>query len=382
MSWSPNIRGVDRYFTELLRALLKIDQINEYYVFAGVWQTYLDDFRESRNLRIISVTWPQSRLLRNIWHGLIFPLQAAKLKPNLVHLPNTMPLFFKASPTVCTIHDLLEYTCPETFSFIQSRIRKILVRQETKLADMIIAVSDLTSNSLFQTLRIPKARTEVIYSGVNAQKFFPAKKQRDLVQRLFAIDDDYILFVGILERKKNLTALVEAYGLLPDFMKKKYCLVLAGKADNAYNEVKALVSRQRLDDRVFFLGQVEQNLAILYQQASLFVLPSFYEGFGLPVLEAMASGIPVIVSKNVAIAQRLHGCCAIIDPNDPEDVAAKMALMLTDRRLRKTYVKEASMRLADFTWTATAEATLALYSRCARDSSARKPLYSTVFRRS
>jgi glycosyltransferase involved in cell wall biosynthesis len=365
VGWSEYIRGVDRYFSELLRSLLKIDSRNEYFVFIGSWQKYFKDMENHNNVRLISVQWSSMRLLRNIWHGFVFPFMAKRLAPDVIHLPNTMPLFFRVCPTVCTIHDLLEYTFPETFGFIQTRMRKMIVRFQTRNADRIIAVSDLAKDSIVDILRVPVSKMRVIYSGVNQEKFKYDKIAPRRIQEVFAIQKKYILFVGILEKKKNLNGLIKAYSMLPDLLKSKYQLVIAGRTDNAFQSARSLVEQLYLKNHVIFLNQVEDNLELLYQGASLFVLPSFYEGFGLPVFEAIASGLPVVVSNRVAVAKKLLGCCEIIDPFKPEDIADKILLLLKDKKLRQRYITDGMKRIARFTWDTCAKESLRIYRECA-----------------
>lgn len=365
VSWGKEMRGVDRYANELLRALLKVDRANKYYIFVGSWQTYYDDFAVFPNARIIVAKCPSSRLFRNIWHAFVFPFQARYVRPDVVHLPNTMPLFIKPCPTVCTIHDLLEYTCPETFGFLQARLRKLIVRIETRIADAIIAVSDLSRHSMIDILRILDSKIRMIYSGVNSERFSVASRHKEEARGIFGLKNSYILFVGVLEKKKNLRGLITSYSLLPTHLKNQYSLVIAGKIDNAYAEARSLVEQLGLTSQVVFLGQVESNLNTLYQNASLFVLPSFYEGFGLPVLEAMASGVPVIASKNVAIAQRLTDCCGIIDPLDHQSMAREITRFLTNAGLRQRTITAALRRLKDFTWENSARQTLEVYYQAA-----------------
>jgi glycosyltransferase involved in cell wall biosynthesis len=365
VGWAPEMRGVDRYCFELIRALLKADRVNKYFIFVGSWQEYFSQLEEYSNLKIISIRWSSHRLLRNLWHAFIFPMRAKVFNPDVVHLPNTLPLLLKVAPTVCTIHDLLEYVYPETFGFLQTRMRKLIVRNEAKLSDVIITVSDLARDSLIDILNIPESRIRVIYSGVDSERFRYAERKARTERQKLAIEKEYILFVGILELKKNIEGLIKAYGLLPDAIKSKYQLVIAGKPDNAYEAAKRLTGQMGLDKHVVFLGQVSENVSELYRHASLFVLPSFYEGFGLPVLEAMASGVPVVVSKNVAIAQRLRGCCELIDPNDAQEIAGSMALVLLNSNIRKRYQIEGLKRVKEFTWEASAIKTLEVYKECA-----------------
>lgn len=170
VGWSESMRGVDRYCVELLNALLKMDHTNKYYIFIGSWQNYFTGLSKFDNARIISIRWSSARLLRNFWHAFIFPIRAYKIKPDVVHLPNTMPLFFKICPTVCTVHDLLEYICPETFGVFQTWVRKIIVRRETELADIIVTVSNLARDSLIEILNLSSSKIRVIYSGVNKDR--------------------------------------------------------------------------------------------------------------------------------------------------------------------------------------------------------------------
>lgn len=364
VGWAKEIRGPDRYFFELLKNLIKLDTQNFYYVFFGNWQKYFYDLKNIHNLKLIEVRWSPIRLLRNFWHCFIFPISAKKYHPNLVHYPNTMPLFFKISPTICTIHDLLEYTCPQTFGLLQRQMRKFIVRIQTRKADLIIAVSDLTKDSLMKILGIAESKIRVIYNGVEIGKLFLSKCIPKHASEIFNIKHKYILFVGVIDRKKNIEGLITAYSDLPDWIKKEYQLVMAGKFGNAYKAAKALIKRLNMENNVLFLGHVNKYLEVLYRDASLLVLPSFYEGFGLPFLEAIAAGIPVVASTKVAIAQRMKDCCMLVDPHNYHEIANGIKTLLTDLTLREKQLSRGYERLSEFTWEICAQKTLDVYREC------------------
>lgn len=364
VGWAKELRGVDRYYIELLRELLTADSKNHYYVFAGTWQDYIEEFREFKNVTIITVSWPSARLFRNLWHGFVFPILAKRLKPDIIHLPNTMPLFYKVCPTICTIHDLLEYVYPETFGRLQTLMRKLIVKTETKLADQVITVSDLTKNSLVDVLHVKPDKIRTVISGINTNMFYALAVDRLKLLKLFNIKKNYILFVGVLEKKKNLTGLVNAYQALPAKIRDNYQLVFAGKRDNAYESTRSLITALDLTGNVVFLDHIGKNLLYLYQGATLFVLPSHYEGFGLPVFEALACGVPAVISKNIAVARLLHDCVELIDPQDRFGITAGMLKLLTNKELRDRRIADGILKVAGFTWKRSAQETLQCYREC------------------
>ncbi len=360
VSWSKLIKGVDRYTIELIRHLAKIDSNNEYYIFYGRWQDGFSKLATKHNFKFFPIKWSSRRIFRHIWHSIFFPFLARRLRPDIVHLPNTMPLLFKAGKTIISIHDqLLEFSFPEKYGFFRSLARRLIVRMEADKSSHIIAVSSQVKKELVQKLGARPSKISVVLNGVNTEIFNPSLRSTPP----FGIKKPYILFVSVIDKNKNLQTLVKGYNLLPSDLKRKYLLVVTGKKGNAYPNVSNLIQTLNIKERVIFVNHIADELPKMYANADLFVMPSIYEGFSLPVLEALASGVPVILSKTIAIADLLKDCVMTFDPFDAEELSEKIAFIISNQEYAKKLVQKGYVLTRSFSWLSTARATLELYNR-------------------
>lgn len=244
-------------------------------------------------------------------------MQQAKL--DVLHGPaNVLPLFFSVRTTRCvvTVHDLAIYKYPEWFPSGQWFSTKVVVPRSIKKADAIIVPSEATKRDLVELFRIGENKIHVIAHGVE-ERFFKISNQFPNIN-----DQKYILFVGTVEERKNVGRLIEAYRGLAEDIRAEYKLVIAGSHPrNSRYEIR--------DTDIRFLDYVsDEDLPSLYQNAALFVYPSLYEGFGLPVLEAMAAGVPVVTSKDSAMAGFAGSDAILVDPCSVEEIQDAMQQML------------------------------------------------------
>ncbi len=360
VSWSHLIKGTDRYCLELIYALAKIDTANQYYIFYGKWQENFKGYINNKNLQLIKINWFSNRILRNIWHAFIFPFLARKFHPDIVHLPGTMPLIFKNTIHICSIHDeLLEFSFPEKYGWFRSLARKIIVKLETKKSDHIIAVSPNVKKALLTRLGINSKKISLVLNGVNLNQFNPSYKKHSFNN----ITKPYILFVSVIDKNKNLETLIQAYNQLSGEIKNRYIIVVAGKKGNAYITVKKYIQKFNLSKQVLFLGHVTENLADLYANASVFVMPSLYEGFSLPVLEAMASKIPVIISNSIAVAPFVKNGVITFNPNNTTELKSALERILLNPQYAHQIAQKGFEISKNFSWEKTALATLEVYKK-------------------
>jgi|GEM_PF-1926390 len=363
VGWSKFIKGVDRYNIELVRHLVNIDKSNQYFVFYGTWQPDITRVTDGDNVTFIPVKWLQNRILRHIWHSILFPFYARKYRPDIIHLPNTLPLMFKVANTVCTIHDeLLEFTFIPKYGIFRSFVRRMMIRQQVSKSSAIIAVSPAVRKALIAKTDIQLKRIHTILNGINVDYFrHPGKSYTSN-----CISKPYILFVSVIDKNKNLEALVLAFDLLPQCVKEKYSIVVAGKKGNAFKTVETLIRNLELERKVKFLGHVMEGLPHLYTNADMFIMPSYYEGFSLPVLEAMAAGVPVIVSQNVAIAEMVKDGVLLFDPESPEALMNHIKTIANDHNVAAELRQNARRVIKRFSWSSTARATLDVYRALVR----------------
>ncbi|MCS7251423.1 MAG: glycosyltransferase family 1 protein [Anaerolineae bacterium] len=270
---------------------------------------------------------------------------------------------FRALPSVFTLHDLIFRLYPETHMPLNRWFLSLMMPRFLRCADAVIAVSECTRRDVLRWYRVPEERIYVIYEGVDV-RFRPASPEAIAALRArYSLPDRFILYVGTIEPRKNLPTLFAAYRYLleryPDVG-----LVIAGKAGWLTQGTFRALREMGLRDRVRFLGYVpDDDLPILYSAASVFALPSLYEGFGLPPLEAMACGTPVIVSDTSSLPEIVGEAGLRVPPDRPADWTAALAVTLADESLRAR-LREAGLRqAARFKWAETARQTAEVYER-------------------
>jgi glycosyltransferase involved in cell wall biosynthesis len=356
--------GVSVYTENLIRALLAHHSEHEWVAFAG------RDAPVVSGLRVIASPFPvHSPMTRIPWEQVILPALASVVRPDVLHATvNVLPL---AAPgaSVVTIHDLAFLRHPERFASAKVAYLRAAVPASVKKAKHIIAVSQHTRHDLVDLLHVPPERISVVYSGVHADfRPFP-DTDRQRARRRFSGGRPYILHVGTLEPRKNLDVLIRAYANLRETLDVPHVLVLAGGAGWMFQNLYDLVVTLGVQDHVQFAGYVlPSDLPHLYNGADLFVYPSAYEGFGLPVLEAMACGVPVITSVSSALTELAGDACLTVTPGKHDELLPAMARVLEDRQLSACLRKAGIRRAGGFTWRSTAQGTMAVY-HCVREES-------------
>jgi len=234
-------------------------------------------------------------------------------------------------------------------------------------ADHIIAVSESTKKDTMQLLGVPERKISVIHEAANPiYKQLDREEARRRLAETYELPEHFILFVSTLEPRKNITALLQAYYQLIDDYKLPHKLVLAGRKGWLFDDVFNTVSRLKIEDDCIFLGRVPlEHLPYLYNAAEALVHPAFYEGFGLPPLEAMACGTPVVVSNVSALPEIVGDAGLLADPNDVEELEVAIYRALTDTDLRETMIERGLKRAALFSWERAARETLEVYRQVA-----------------
>jgi alpha-1,3-rhamnosyl/mannosyltransferase len=300
--------------------------------------------------------WPAARLevcpapVFSIREQLFFRRALPQAGLDLFHAPHlNFPLACPV-PLVVTLHDLIPLRFPGTHnSGLGTLYFGWMARQAVRRAARTIAVSSHTRDDLVALLGADPARVAVVLQGADARFARPVPKTRG---------DRYVLYAGQWKRYKNVETLVEAFARLPRDVK----LVLAGRVDVRALHVPAVVQRLGLEDRVELPGYLpEAELVALFQGASLFAFPSRYEGFGLPPLEAMAAGVPVVCSDAASLPEVVGDAALLVPPDDVDGWARAMQALLDDAGLRERLVAAGRARVAGFSWERTAEATAAVY---------------------
>ncbi len=254
---------------------------------------------------------------------------------------------------IAVIHDMAYMACPETVRSKTRRVLKTSMKKSCRRADRIITISEFSKSEILKYLPIEKDKIEVVPWGVDFNVYhdqYPAVQIRQTVRKYIA-EDEYILYLGTIEPRKNLERLIHAYAMLYYNDKNIPALVLAGQKGWYYDKIFESVKELQLENKVKFLGYVSwEDAPLLLCGAKMFVFPSLYEGFGLPPLEAMACGTPVVTSCVASLPEYTKDAAVLVDPLDISSIANGMDRVLRDGGLRKELIEKGLKRSGEYTW--------------------------------
>jgi len=354
--------GVGTYVRGLLNGLAKIDKKNDYYIIVN--RDKKENFiptQDNFHRVFTSVTY-SNYLKRDFWEQFYLPLRLYKHKIDVYHGPcYSLPVFTKAKMIV-TMFDMISFSSNWHKPISRSRVQS-LIKISGRRADKIITCSKNSKKDIIRILRMPGDKIKVIYIGVDDEyKLINNKKKLKFIKIKYGINEKFILHVGSLNPRKNIIRLIEAYSKLPVNILKKHKLVIVGgkgwKSDEIFSKVKQL----KIENNIIFTGFVDDNeLPLLMNAAILLVFPSLYEGFGIPPLEAMACGVPVIASNTSSIPEVVGSAALLFNPYIVEEITTSLYRTLTDKRLRNELIQKGFERVKFFSWESTARQTLEIY---------------------
>jgi glycosyltransferase involved in cell wall biosynthesis len=353
--------GINGYIFEVLNRLPALAPGNPPLEFVA----YLREptYRAPAGLRVERSGWDTTNPWRRIaWEQ--SALAAASRELDLLHGMAFATPLAAACPTVVTVHDLSFLRFPQAFRRTNRVYLSTLTRISTRSATRVIAGSESTRRDVIELCRVPPERVVTVPYGVS-EAFAPASAAEAAeFRRRKGLPDQFILFLGTLEPRKNITRLIEAYAALraregADSAPK---LVIAGGKGWFYENLFSRVTDLGLSDAVIFPGYVPgEELAWWYRSASMFVFPSLFEGFGLPVLEALACGTPTITSNVSSLPEVAGDAALLVDPHDTEALAAAMTRLLREPELRARLSQAGIGQAMQFPWSRTAAETVAVY---------------------
>lgn len=354
--------GIGRYVFELVRHLLPQDQRNSYVLFFDPRRAEpgeLESLAAFSNVRLIPAPIRHYSLGEQTSFLRLLNREAL----DLVHFPNfNFPIFYQR-PFVVTIHDMVHHKISgaKKSRLLHFWAYKQVIETAAKKSQKIITVSEFSKKDIAKYFELPPEKITVAYEGASLNVEV-SESETAAVKRHYLLDKPYFLFVGVLERKKNLINLTRGF----DAMLKKYQLdmdlVIAGKSDKHYPEIKHKALDIQFKDRLVFTGEVaEEHLPALYRGAYGFVSASLHEGFGLPGVEAMQFGLPLAVS-NIEVFNEVYDDAAVyFNPLDPEDIAEKLNLLGRDQQFHKQLQEKSFRRGQLYSWEKTAQQTLEVY---------------------
>jgi glycosyltransferase involved in cell wall biosynthesis len=354
--------GAAVYTYELARALAAVDSDNEYVIFAR--GAHFDDLPARRpGLRVLKVRAP-SRPLRLLWEQTVLHWRLRRLRIDVLHSPHhTTPLVPCGCRRVVTIHDLTFFLLPERYPTTRRVYFQVMTRLSARVADAVIVPSEAVREDVVRILELSSERLFVVPEAAGAA-FHPQDAVAiEAVRRRYGLEGPFLLSVGSLEPGKNRERLLQAFARLRA-RGLTHALVVAGQRAWRYEGEAPLAQRLGLADSVRFLGHVPQaDLPALYSAADLFVFPSLYEGFGLPTLEALACGTPVVASNVSAVPEVVGDAALQVSPLDVEALADAMERLLRDDSLRSDLRERGLKRAAQFSWEKAARQTVEVYHR-------------------
>lgn len=340
-----------------------------------VWQLVKHIERQTKHelLSLYPSREKQSRLglrtpQRFLWDQFIFPFHAWRAKVDLIHQTAfSVPIFFPGKRVV-TVHDLIPIYFGKDISFISRLFLGKWVPFTFRFADHLIAISEATKNDLVATLNIPEEKITVIPEAADdTYKPVTDRRKRQEVKKKYGISGRYLLHIGTINPRKNLEFLVRVFAKLsqdfPDLQ-----LVITGKKGWYFEGLFRLVDELKLQDKVIFTGYIEEeDKPALLSAASVYTFPSVYEGFGLPALEAMACGTPVVASNTSSIPEVTGKAAILVGPHDEGGWIEAIRRILTDGKLAARMSKEGLLQAKKFSWEKAAEETLKVYERVVSD---------------
>ncbi|HEX8161866.1 MAG TPA: glycosyltransferase family 1 protein [Pyrinomonadaceae bacterium] len=359
------LAGNETYITNLVEALADVDTSNRYTLYVT----------KPAAVERFAGRWPNFAVRRTLPHSPVVRIPvtlSAELRRrpvDVLHVQFTAPPLAPC-PVVVTIHDLAFEHLPATFKRRSWMQLRLTVRRTARRAAQIITVSEYSKRDIVETYRVEPGRVTVTHEAA-AARFRPVSDERELrrVRQLYGIEGDYILAVGSVQPRKNLARLVRAYSDLRrrPGQAKLPRLVVVGKLAWLYEETLRAVEECGVREDVTLTGYVpEGDLPALYSGALCFAYPSFFEGFGLPPLEAMRCGTPVVVGDRTSLPEVVGDAGLLVDPFDTAAMTAALARVVDDGELRRLMRARGLARAARFDWRETARRTLEVYQRATR----------------
>lgn len=354
--------GIGNYAYQIINSLNNLDTSNKYLLFMP--ENCSTDIDFNRNFEVRNISENNSS---NFWDEVNIPNILHDNEVEIYHVPQNgigLP-FDKPCRMIITLHDIIPYRMPET---VGPNYLKIFLKEIPRIipqCDGIITVSNFSKEDIMKEFNFPGDKIFVTHLAPE-DIYVPHDKQisKSLVNNLYNIQGDFILYIGGFSPRKNIIGLMEAFSKLLAKYRKDIKLVIAGKKGISYDIYRLRAEQLNISEKVIFPGFISmEHLPYLYSASELFVYPSFYEGFGLPPIEAMACGIPVIASNSTSIPEIVGDNTISINPNDTDELFEAMLKVLEDDSLRESLITKGLVRASELSWRDTALKTLKAYNK-------------------
>ncbi|MDP8231796.1 MAG: glycosyltransferase family 1 protein [Candidatus Zophobacter franzmannii] len=362
LAYDKGKSGIADYTNNVIRELSKENQLT-----ILMPEDEIENFPiKNENITFLPAPkFTKKAILSMIWHLFILPFKIKKSDYDLIFLPagNRRLLSFYPLPTVVTFHDLSQFHIENKYDKFRMFYIKKIVPYYLKKAPAVMAISKSTADDMMQFYGMSRDKIVINYNGYNSDRFSADLDASD-VRMKYHLTKDYLLYIARIEHPgKNHLNLVKAYEKLPQELRDKYDLVLPGSDWNGAEEVHSYVSTSSVNPNIKFLGFVpDEDLPPLYCGAKLYVFPSLYEGFGIPLVEAMASGIPVICSDCSSLPEVGGEAVKLFNPKSVESIASTIAEVLSDNACLTDMREKGFKEIKRFSWKQHASKIIEIYN--------------------
>lgn len=363
------VGGSETILRNLISNLAAIDPHNEYVLFTNRENSGSFSLDQPNFFEVRCPIPARFRPARTFWEQFILPIQCQWHRIDLLHSPGYVCPIALPCLSVVSILDMNYFFFPQDWSKLALWVLKILVPLSARRSCEVIALSQSSKRHIMEALKISEDKINVTYMGVD-KIFHPRHDRREIlkIKKRIGIKGNFILSVANSHPHKNLPRLIQAYYILRRNKEITHQLLLAGNPGRDHLELLRMVKKLGVAQKVIFTGYIPHHqMPLVYQAADLFVFPSLYEGFGLPILESMACGTPVVSSNAASLPEVVGGAGILVDPYDANEMAGAMSRVLTDKKLVGTLVKEGLKHSKKFSWAETAKQTLAVYQKAMAD---------------
>lgn len=361
-----NYSGVSNYTLNLIQALLQLDQKNHYKLFYNSFSDITSQIPSFKapNVSLVRSRYPNKLLNYTLFKGLDWPKIDSVLGCDIFLMPHINFISLKNyNKSIITIHDLSFLRNPEFFSVRKNFWHKLIgVKALANKFNKIIAISENTKNDIVELLNVDEKKISVIHSGLNYNTY-PELIEEEIIKDL-NLPKKYLLFIATLEPRKNIEAIIASYN---ELRKKKnqfkdIKLVLAGLRGWKCEDIFKIIHASPFKTDIIITGYINNNeKSVIYKNASIFLFPSLYEGFGFPPLEAMFFGIPVISSTASCLPEILGSSALLVNPLNTTELTAAIELVLDNDDQKKQLIDSGSRNILDYSWVSTAKQYLAVF---------------------
>jgi glycosyltransferase involved in cell wall biosynthesis len=366
LSITPLRAGAKTYITNLIKNIAEIDNTNTYFLILSKMNQHLFQINRKNFNKIVLPLATDNKLLRVFMEQFLIPFYIKKNKIDVLFSPGNVITIFSGCKKIITINDMAYKEIHSGLPKKRVLYYNIFLPLSVRRTDYIITISNYTKSALTKEFKKAENKIKVIHHGIDSKDFFVHNiKRRHKLDGL----EHFIFFLGTLHKHKNADRLIEAFAILKSKYKIPHKLIIAGRDPGGkIKELNGIVESHSMKKEVILTDRLDhEDIVIYFHNADIFVFPSAYEGFGIPVLEAMACGTPIVASDRTAIPEIVDDAGILVNPDNIEDIAEAVHKVLTDEELRKKLIKKGFQRVKKFSWKSAAKNTIEVFEDLKND---------------